>query len=90
MPVLVISHILEADSLKLTILPIISFFLAAAMIIPAKFAYKKISEAHAPFLLESSFSFLMWHFWNSGCYRFVWRRRGYHADLYLCRNGIVW
>ena len=57
MPVLVISHILEADSLKLTILPIISFFLAAAMIIPAKFAYKKISEAHAPFLLESSFSF---------------------------------
>lgn len=57
MPLLVINHILEADSLKLTILPIISFLLAAAMVIPAKMAYRKISKADAPFMLKSSFSF---------------------------------
>lgn len=57
MPVLVINHILEADALKLIILPIISFLLAAAMILPARLAYKNITKADEPFLLESSFSF---------------------------------
>ena len=57
MPVLVINHVLEADAVKLTILPIISFLLASAMILPARLAYKKINKADEPFLLESSFSF---------------------------------
>src|SRR5690606_1748243 len=57
MPVLVINHVLAADALKLTILPIISFLLAAAMILPARLAYKNITKADEPFLLESSFSF---------------------------------
>lgn len=57
MPVLVINHVLEADALKLTILPIISFLLASAMILPARLAYRKIPKADEPFLLESSFSF---------------------------------
>jgi len=57
MPVLVINHVLEADAVKLAILPIISFLLAAAMIGPARLAYKKIPNADHPFLLESSFSF---------------------------------
>src|SRR5690554_4469554 len=57
MPVLVINHVLEAEAVKLTILSIMSFLLAAAMIGPARLAYKKFSKADEPFLLESSFSF---------------------------------
>ena len=57
MPVLVINHILEADGVKLAVLPIISFLLAAAMILPARVAYNKIAKADELFLLESSFSF---------------------------------
>lgn len=57
MPVLVINHVLEADAVKLTILPIISFCMAAAMIFPALWAYKSISKADNPHLIKSSFSF---------------------------------
>lgn len=57
MPVLVINHVLEADAVKLAILPIISFFLASAMILPARLAYRKIDKADEPFLLDSAFSF---------------------------------
>jgi len=57
MPVLVINHVLEAEAVKLAILPVLSFSLAAAMILPARWAYKKMPKADEPFLLESSFSF---------------------------------
>jgi predicted permease len=57
MPVLVVNHVLEADAVKLAILPVLSFLLAGAMIFPARLAYKKIPKADEPFLLESSFSF---------------------------------
>src|SRR5690606_15735522 len=57
MPVLVVSHVLEADAVKLAILPVLSFLLAAAMIFPARLAYKHLPKADEPFLLESSFSF---------------------------------
>lgn len=57
MPVLVINHILEADKVKLTVLPIISFLLAAAMVFPAKIAFHFFSKAENPYLLKSSFSF---------------------------------
>ncbi len=57
MPVLVINHILEADAVKLAILPVISFALAASMVLPAKLAFKKLDKADNPFLIKSSFSF---------------------------------
>ncbi len=57
MPVLVVNHVLEADAVKLAILPVLSFLLAAAMILPARVAYKKMPKADEPFLLDSSFSF---------------------------------
>src|SRR5690554_5415104 len=57
MPVLVINHILEADAVKLAILPIISFALAASMILPAKLAFRSLDKADDPFLIKSSFSF---------------------------------
>jgi len=57
MPVLVINHVLEAEAVKLAVLPVISFLLAAAMILPAKAAYKYFSKDDNPYLLESSFSF---------------------------------
>lgn len=57
MPVLVINHILEADEVKLAVLPVISFALAASMVLPAKLGYKKLEEADHPFLIKSSFSF---------------------------------
>lgn len=57
MPVLVINHVLEADPVKLTILPIISFLLAGAMILPARMAHRNIDQADEPHLLKSAFSF---------------------------------
>jgi len=57
MPVLVINHVLEADAVKLTILPIISFLLAGAMILPARLAHRNIDQADEPHLLKSAFSF---------------------------------
>lgn len=57
MPILVINHVLEADALKLAILPIISFFLAAAMLLPARWAVRHMPKADEPFLLESAFSY---------------------------------
>ena len=57
MPVLVINHVLEADALKLAILPVMSFLLAAAMILPARLTHQNIAKADEPFLLESAFSF---------------------------------
>lgn len=57
MPVLVINHVLEADAVKLTVLPIISFLLAGAMILPARIAHRNIDQADEPHLLKSAFSF---------------------------------
>lgn len=57
MPVLVINHLLEADKVKLTILPIVSFCMAGAMIFPAMWAYKHLIKADNPHLIKSSFSF---------------------------------
>ncbi len=57
MPVLVINHVLEAEAMKLAVLPVISFLLAAAMILPAKAAFRWFSKDDNPYLLESTFSF---------------------------------
>ncbi|MEX2591969.1 MAG: hypothetical protein WD426_04285 [Anditalea sp.] len=57
MPSLVINHVLEADAVKLALLPLISFSMAAAMVLPAKVAYQYFSNTDNSYLLKSSFSF---------------------------------
>ncbi len=57
MPILVIDHVLEASVEKLAILPVISFGLAALMVIPATWIYKQFKDLENPHLLRSSFSF---------------------------------
>src|SRR5690606_37271342 len=49
--------LLEADEVKLTILPIVSFSMAGAMILPAMWAYYHMAKADNPHLIQSSFSF---------------------------------
>ncbi|HLU89996.1 MAG TPA: hypothetical protein VKZ51_09210 [Cyclobacteriaceae bacterium] len=57
MPVLVINHVLKADEVKLTLLPIMAFLLAAAMVIPAKLCHHYISRSDDPLILKSAFSY---------------------------------
>ncbi len=57
MPVLVIDHLLEADPVKLTVLPVLAFLLAMGMVLPAKYAYRTFASDFDPNLLKSSFSF---------------------------------
>ncbi|MBW2962270.1 AEC family transporter [Mesonia aestuariivivens] len=57
MPVLVINHVLEATLENLTILPIISFSLSVAMILPAIIVHKTFGKGESRSLLKSGFSF---------------------------------
>lgn len=57
MPVLVINHVLEASVGNLTILPIISFSLSVAMIIPAIIVHRTFGKGESRSLLKSGFSF---------------------------------
>ena len=56
-PVLVINHVLEASVENLTILPIISFALSVAMILPATIVHKTFGKGESRSLLKSGFSF---------------------------------
>lgn len=57
MPVLVIHHVLEAESSKMTILPIMSFLLSCLMIIPAKISKSTFAKDFDLNFLKCSFSF---------------------------------
>jgi malate permease and related proteins len=57
MPVLVIHHFLEADPIKLAILPPISFAIAILMLLPAHWANKTFAKDYDPNLVKSVFSF---------------------------------
>jgi malate permease and related proteins len=57
MPVLVIHHFLDADPLKLVILPVISFSIAILMLLPARLANKTFGKEYDPNLVRSVFSF---------------------------------
>jgi malate permease and related proteins len=57
MPILVIYHILEADNTKLLTLPVFSFLLSLAMVLPAKLSHKTFATEYDVHLLKSSFSF---------------------------------
>ncbi|WP_194778044.1 AEC family transporter [Pararhodonellum marinum] len=57
MPVLVIHHVLEADPVKVTVLPVMAFALALAMVLPALLASKTFAQKYDVNLLKSSFSF---------------------------------
>ena len=57
MPVLVINHVLEADSSTILILPVMSFSLAALMNLPALWATKTFAKDENPHMVKTSFAF---------------------------------
>jgi predicted permease len=57
LPLLVFFNMLDADSEKIQILPVITFLLALGMVPAANFAHKRFASDSNPLLLKSSFSF---------------------------------
>lgn len=57
LPLLVFFNMLDADSEKILILPVLTFLLALGMVPAANFAHKRFASESNPLLLRSSFSF---------------------------------